>query len=157
MHCLPVLPCVRVCVPVRMCPCPCPRPAHTSAKMRREVGLLIPESPVLRMSTESYRRALSTGWHYSKGLNPPTPKPPLTQTHKQAHAHIYSHTPQSISNNQLTCGVVCQKRENINSFAPLSSPTFSRNDINTITPRTRPSLISPCNRTLSSGRYYSKW
>lgn len=42
---------------------------------------------------------------------------------------------QSRSNNQFMCGVLCQKRGNINSFAP-GNLNISRKDINTITTQT---------------------
>ena len=59
------------------------------------------------------------------------------------------------SNNQFMCGVECQKRGNINFFAP-GNLNISRKDINTITTQTHTHphagpINLLCNRTLSSG------
>lgn len=64
---------------------------------------------------------------------------------------------QSWGNNQLMCGILCQKWGNINFFAP-GNLNISRKDINTIATPTHTHTITHmgfinllCNRTLSSG------
>lgn len=91
-------------------------------------------------NTQVHKGSVSTGWHcYEFG------------------GVFFFCFLQSWGNNQLMCGILCQKWGNINFFAP-GNLNISRKDINTIATPTHTHTITHmgfinllCNRTLSSG------